>query len=60
MSGRTLRRLPVLAHSRYLSYGAKMSNSPLNLLQWIEAIHKIVEDSKDEMSKIVGGQSVEL
>ena len=59
MSGRTLRRLPVLAHARYLSLGAK-AGARLEVRYWLDAMLKIVADDAREMSRIVGGQTIEL
>ncbi|KAJ9101158.1 hypothetical protein QFC21_003376 [Naganishia friedmannii] len=49
MSGRTLRRLPVLAHARYIGINTtdEMHHSPLE--DWIHAIEKVVEDEGDQL-----------
>ncbi|KAJ9118691.1 hypothetical protein QFC22_003911 [Naganishia vaughanmartiniae] len=49
MSGRTLRRLPVLAHARYIGINTtdEMHHSPLE--DWIHALERVVEDEGDQL-----------
>ncbi len=49
MSGRTLRRLPVLAHARYIGYSKDIS-APVE--EWIEAMYKVVQDEGKQMKKL--------
>jgi hypothetical protein len=49
MSGRTLRRLPVLAHARYIGINTtdEMHHSPLE--DWIHAMERVVDDEGDQL-----------
>lgn len=51
MSGRTLRRLPVLAHARYISHSGSGSAKP-SMETWLKAIAKCVEDEGAELEKV--------
>ncbi|BGP10258.1 hypothetical protein JCM10049v2_006141 [Rhodotorula toruloides] len=54
LSGRTLRRLPVLAHARHISSSFASSARP-RLETWLEAMCKCVEEEGKEMEKIDSG-----
>ncbi len=69
MSGRTLRRLPVLAHARYVSMAAADSidygpvsdqhededeDAGTTVEVWIEAMEKVVADEGEQMKKLGG------
>jgi hypothetical protein len=49
MSGRTLRRLPVLAHARYIGINTtdEMHESPVE--DWIDAMERVVSDEGEQM-----------
>ncbi|KAK0544774.1 hypothetical protein OC846_005929 [Tilletia horrida] len=49
MSGRTLRRLPVLAHARYV--GAQGMGGPLPMDRWMQAMRKAVRDTTEEIAQ---------
>ncbi|ORY89054.1 P-loop containing nucleoside triphosphate hydrolase protein [Leucosporidium creatinivorum] len=53
-SGRTLRRLPVLAHARHLGLSSSISSAGqgTRMEQWLEAMRKCVEEEVREMGKI--------
>jgi hypothetical protein len=53
MSGRTLRRLPVLAHARHMSNAAP-GTGPIKMRIWLEAMKKSVQEEGDQMDKIDG------
>ncbi|KAL9932918.1 hypothetical protein V8E36_008173 [Tilletia maclaganii] len=55
MSGRSLRRLPVLAHARYI--GASISG-PARMQQWLEAMRRAVVDAKGELAQTQQGSSI--
>lgn len=48
MSGRTLRRLPVLAHARYI--GMSLNSPPMEV--WLEAMSKAVKEESDQMDLV--------
>ncbi|KAK0547033.1 hypothetical protein OC845_004320 [Tilletia horrida] len=50
MSGRTLRRLPVLAHARYVGAQGGMGG-PLPMDRWMEAMRKAVRDTTEEIAQ---------
>ncbi|GAA5974715.1 hypothetical protein JCM11641_007236 [Rhodosporidiobolus odoratus] len=55
LSGRTLRRLPVLAHARHISSSASFSFTSgrrPGLEKWIDAMRKCVEEEGKEMEKV--------
>ncbi|GAA5823877.1 hypothetical protein JCM11251_003328 [Rhodosporidiobolus azoricus] len=55
LSGRTLRRLPVLAHARHLSSSSSLgAASRPRLEKWLEAMVKCVEEEGREMEKVGG------
>ncbi|TNY17990.1 thyroid receptor-interacting protein 13 [Rhodotorula diobovata] len=54
LSGRTLRRLPVLAHARHIAVAYASSARP-RLATWLEAMRKTVEEEGREMDKVEGG-----
>ncbi|GAA6013615.1 hypothetical protein JCM10207_004791 [Rhodosporidiobolus poonsookiae] len=54
LSGRTLRRLPVLAHARHLSQAFGSASRP-RLEKWLEAMQRTVEEEGREMDKVEGG-----
>lgn len=63
MSGRTLRRLPVLAHARYVAahmvpeVGAKATR----LATWLRAMERVVEEEKGAMRSVKeGGETTVL
>ncbi|KAK4050831.1 hypothetical protein OIV83_003253 [Microbotryomycetes sp. JL201] len=47
MSGRTLRRLPVIAHANHIK-----THSRVSLETWIEAMMKAVVDERSQMDKV--------
>ncbi|PWO00180.1 AAA-domain-containing protein [Tilletiopsis washingtonensis] len=51
-SGRTLRRLPILAHSRYLG-GSGVTSCDA----WLDAMHRAVTDSHGEMARTAKGSA---
>ena len=51
-SGRTLRRLPILAHSRYLG-GSGVTSCDA----WLDAMHRAVTDSQGEMARTAKGSA---
>ncbi|GAA5842023.1 hypothetical protein JCM9279_002758 [Rhodotorula babjevae] len=53
LSGRTLRRLPVLAHARHIAVSFASSARP-RLATWLEAIRKTVEEEGKEMDRVEG------
>ncbi|GAA5893987.1 hypothetical protein JCM6882_007951 [Rhodosporidiobolus microsporus] len=59
LSGRTLRRLPVLAHARHLS-SSSFASSGLRprLEKWLDAMKRCVEEEGREMEKVEGGEGV--
>jgi len=62
MSGRTLRRLPVLAHARHIGLHAqggggkkKKGGSRMPKMEvWLEAMEKCVEEEGNELDKVEG------
>ncbi|GAA5856603.1 hypothetical protein JCM8547_005885 [Rhodosporidiobolus lusitaniae] len=57
LSGRTLRRLPVLAHARHLSLSTSFSSASRPRLQkWLDAMQKCVEEEGREMERVEGGE----
>lgn len=50
MSGRTLRRLPVLAHSRYI--GCTDPDNTADLEIWLDALALVVEDEADQKNQM--------
>lgn len=52
MSGRTLRKLPVLAHARYVSGDSHASpgTDPTPFNEWLEALEQTITDTRSEMS----------
>ncbi|BGP26603.1 thyroid receptor-interacting protein 13 [Rhodotorula toruloides] len=54
LSGRTLRRLPVLAHARHISSSFASSARP-RLETWLDAIRTCIEEEGKEMQKIDSG-----
>ncbi|CAO1614737.1 unnamed protein product [Sympodiomycopsis kandeliae] len=52
VSGRTLRRLPVLAHAKYISTS---SSDPHCVLTWIQAMQGAIQDHLREMSQTQKG-----
>ncbi|GAA5858012.1 hypothetical protein JCM5353_008163 [Sporobolomyces roseus] len=59
MSGRTLRRLPVLAHARHIGLhaqgGKKKGGSRMPKMEiWLEAMEKCVEEEGNELDKVEG------
>ncbi|GAA6029000.1 hypothetical protein JCM8097_001545 [Rhodosporidiobolus ruineniae] len=62
LSGRTLRRLPVLAHARHLSasfsalsLSSTSWRSGLGLEKWLQAMGKCVEEQGREMDRVMEG-----
>ena len=66
MSGRTLRRLPVLAHARYIGVAVgtlgrgeadddESDAVMTSVEEWVEAMEWVVEDEKAQMVKVVEG-----
>ncbi|GAA5930767.1 hypothetical protein JCM3775_003860 [Rhodotorula graminis] len=53
LSGRTLRRLPVLAHARHIAVSFASSARP-RLATWLEAMRKTVEEEGREMDRVEG------
>jgi hypothetical protein len=62
MSGRTLRRLPVLAHARYISLGAVPDaggGKATKLKTWIKAMEAVVKDENLAIKRVKeGGQTM--
>ncbi|KAK0529386.1 hypothetical protein OC835_004356 [Tilletia horrida] len=54
MSGRSLRRLPVMAHARYIGASA---NGPVPMHTWLQAMDRAVTDSKNELAQAQQGSS---
>lgn len=54
VSGRTLRRLPVLAHARYVAHQDDTSS----VLTWIEAMQYAIKDHTQEMEQTSHGSSL--
>lgn len=62
MSGRTLRRLPVLAYARYIAQnvliiGDEDEPQSFPVEEWLTAIERVVKDEgvqKEELEKLVG------
>lgn len=54
LSGRTLRRLPVLAHARHLSLA--YAGARPRLEKWLDAMRLCVEEEGREMEKVEGGE----
>lgn len=52
MSGRTLRRLPVLAHSKYIR-----SQSKVSLEVWIEAMITTVKEEGEQLLLVNSAES---
>lgn len=52
MSGRSLRRLPVLAHARHIGINTtdEMHQSPVE--DWIEAMQRVVEEEGEQMNRL--------
>lgn len=52
MSGRSLRRLPVLAHARHIGINTtdEMHQSPVE--DWIEAMQKVVAEEGEQMKRL--------
>jgi hypothetical protein len=50
MSGRTLRRLPVLAHAKYIG----MRTNKVGLESWLGAMEKCMKDQEVDMEKVEG------
>lgn len=57
MSGRTLRRLPVLAHARYISINTlpEVGNKATKLASWIGAMEKVVRDENEAIKNVQEG-----
>ncbi|PWN53112.1 P-loop containing nucleoside triphosphate hydrolase protein [Violaceomyces palustris] len=54
ISGRTLRKLPVLAHARHIGLAA----APVPCGVWLDAMHKALDETREELAKALGGSSV--
>lgn len=50
MSGRMLRRLPVLAHSRHI----RAHSTNVSAVRWISAMIQCVDAESDQMDKVEG------
>ncbi len=48
-----LRRLPVLAHARYIK--TDFNSVPKTALKWIQAMQKVLDDEKGQRQLIAGG-----
>lgn len=56
MSGRTLRRLPVLSHARHLGMTSTSTASiPVKMWKWLKAMEKCVLEEGEQMEKIDKG-----
>ncbi|GJN92359.1 hypothetical protein Rhopal_005389-T1 [Rhodotorula paludigena] len=53
LSGRTLRRLPVLAHARHIATSFASAARP-RLQTWLEAMRRVVDEEGREMDKVEG------
>lgn len=59
MSGRALRRLPVLAHARYIGFiptaksksGSKGQGSSVPVEAWLKAMQKVIADESASRAK---------
>ncbi|KIO30216.1 hypothetical protein M407DRAFT_69382 [Tulasnella calospora MUT 4182] len=51
MSGRTLRRLPVLAHARHIGASASLGSRASGIEVWLDAMVKVVEEESNERVK---------
>jgi hypothetical protein len=51
MSGRTLRRLPVLAHARHMAITAANSK-PSEVEVWLAAMERVVAEQNDGRDKL--------
>ncbi|KAG8930884.1 hypothetical protein FRC01_002134 [Tulasnella sp. 417] len=51
MSGRTLRRLPVLAHARHIGASASLGSRASGIEVWLDAMAKVVEEESKERLK---------
>jgi hypothetical protein len=62
MSGRTLRRLPVLAHARHISLSAlpDVGGKATKLEVWIRAMDKVVDEERVAMKTVKDGGTTEL
>ncbi|KAL7415362.1 P-loop containing nucleoside triphosphate hydrolase protein [Mrakia frigida] len=62
MSGRTLRRLPVLAHARYISINTlpEVGNKATKLASWIRAMEKVVKDENEAIKNVQDGGTTML
>jgi len=62
MSGRTLRRLPVLAHARYISINTlpEVGNKATKLASWISAMEKVVRDENEAIKNVQDGGTTML
>ena len=66
MSGRPLRRLPVLAHARYIGsmsmqvpllFGHKLANggkAGTTIDKWLDAMERVVENQKEQRGRLDG------
>ncbi|OWZ64058.1 hypothetical protein AYX14_02772 [Cryptococcus neoformans] len=62
LSGRTLRKLPVIAHARHLSSSSSSTSSmgeyrSLKVERWIEAMHKVVDVEQEKKQGLARGGS---
>ena len=64
MSGRSLRRLPVLSHARYMgamamlplrsnARGKSHRGSPTDVMLWLDAMDKVVEGQAIERGRLI-------
>jgi hypothetical protein len=62
MSGRTLRRLPVLAHARHISLSAMpdVGGKATRLETWIGAMEKVVDEERIAMQSVKDGGTTDL
>ena len=66
MSGRTLRRLPVLAHARYISInhmpdGSSGGAGGTKMTTWLSAMEKVVRDENEAIKSVkAGGETMLL
>lgn len=54
VSGRTLRRLPVIAHAHYINHHTRSDGRPHGTRKWLEAMNLALEANTFAMDKVEG------
>jgi hypothetical protein len=54
LSGRLLRRIPMLAHARYISKNGDMNGRPRRVDTWLDAMGRVIEDEVRSKLSIAG------